>query len=45
VLLGVAGSIVSKFTQSQSVPVRVMQAFSIYDNLGKIITIPKQTEN
>jgi hypothetical protein len=45
VLLGVLGSLVGKFTQSQSVPVRVMQAFSIYDNLAKIISIPKRTEN
>lgn len=45
ILVGVIGSIVSKITQSQSLPVRVFQAFSIYDNLAKIITIPKQTEN
>jgi hypothetical protein len=45
VLLGVIGSIVSKITQSQSVPVKVLQAFSIYDNLAKIITIPKHSEN
>jgi hypothetical protein len=45
ILVGVIGSIVSKLTQSQSLPVKVLQAFSIYDNLAKIITIPKQTEN
>ena len=45
ILVGVIGSIVSKVTQSQSMPIKVLQAFSLYDNFAKIITIPKHTEN
>lgn len=45
VLLGVLGSIVGKVTQSESVGVRVLQSFSIYDNLLKIVSIPKHVDN
>lgn len=43
VLVGIAGSLVGKITQSNSTGVRVLKCFSIYDNLTKIITI--QTQN
>jgi hypothetical protein len=43
ILLGIIGSVIGKVTQSESLPVKVLQAFSIYDNLAKIVTIPKHT--
>lgn len=43
IVLGVCGSILGRITKSESKPVRVIKAFSIYDNLVKIITIPKTT--
>jgi hypothetical protein len=44
-LLGVIGSLVGKYTQKKSLPVKVLQSFSIYDNLNKIITVSKDVEN
>ena len=41
VLLGIVGSLLPKITQSQSLGVKVVQAFSITENLGKILAIPK----
>lgn len=45
VLLGIIGSLLPKITQSQSLGVKVVQAFSITENLGKILAIPKHVEN
>lgn len=45
VLLGIIGSLLPKITQSQSLGVKVVQAFSITENLSKILAIPKHVEN
>lgn len=44
VVVGVMGSLIGKITQSQSLGVKVLQSFSLYDNVLKIVTIPKSTE-
>lgn len=45
ITLGVVGSFISKITSSEAKPIRMIKSFSFYDNLLKIITIPKQHEN
>ncbi len=46
ILLGIIGSLVSKVApESRSLPIRVIKTFSFYDNLMKIIVVPKTTEN
>ena len=43
VFLGVVGSFVGRITRSESKPIRILKAFSIYDNLAKILIVPKET--
>lgn len=43
VCLGVAGSILTKVSDSQTLPVRAIKCFSIYDNLKKIVEVPRVT--
>lgn len=45
IVLGVAGSIVPKMTESNSMAVKCLGAFSFYDNFLKIVTVPKTNEN
>jgi len=45
IILGIAGSFASKVSDSNSVPVRVIKSFSFYDNLSKILIVPKTSEN
>lgn len=45
ITLGVVGSFISKITNSEAKPIRMIKSFSFYDNLLKIITIPKQHEH
>lgn len=42
VFLGIVGSLVSKVApESRALPVKVLKSFSFYDNLMKIIVVPK----
>ena len=43
--MGVAGSLIGRFTNSNTVVVKVVKCFSLYDNVKKIITIPRTVEN
>ena len=45
ILLGVVGSVVGRVTKSEAKPIRVLKAFSLYDNFMKIVTIPNHNEN
>ena len=45
VTLGIVGSFISSITSSEAIPVRVVKAFSFWDNFKKIIIVPATTEN
>lgn len=45
VVLGIAGSVVPKITQKNSLPIKVVKCFSFTHNFGKIVAVSKPTEN
>jgi hypothetical protein len=46
IFLGIIGSLASKVApESRALPIKVVKAFSFYDNFMKIIIVPKTTEN
>lgn len=44
-VLGIAGSIIPKFTNSNTMPMKILKCFSFSDNFSKIVTVSKSTEN
>jgi hypothetical protein len=45
IVLGILGSVFSLTSDSQSKGIKVIKCFSFYDNLTKIVSIPKAHEN
>jgi hypothetical protein len=39
VILGIVGSLVSKFSQGKGIVIKIMKSFSLVDNVTKIVTI------
>lgn len=45
VVIGIAGSIVPKITDKETMPVRIIKCFSFYDNFKKIMHVSSTNEN
>ena len=45
IILGIAGSIIPKVTDTENTGLKIIRSFSFVDNFSKIIIVPKATEN